>query len=99
MHICISKLTIIGSDNGLTPGLFQAIILINAGILSIGPLGTNFSEIFIEIHTFSFKKMHSKMLSVKCLPFCLSLSVLSKRHYIVQCWLTVPYSITKPNKS
>ena len=29
----------------------------NAGILLIGPFGTNFSEIFIKIHTFSFKKM------------------------------------------
>ena len=48
-HMCVSKLTIIGSDNGLTPGRRQAIIWINAGILLIGPLGTNFSEILIEI--------------------------------------------------
>ena len=33
MHICISNLTIIGSDNGLTPGWRQAIIWTNAGIL------------------------------------------------------------------
>ena len=46
-----SKLTIIGSDNGLSPGRRQAIIWTNAGtcILLIGPLGTNFSEILIEI--------------------------------------------------
>ena len=37
-HICISKLTIIGSDNGLLPGRHQAIILINAGRLLTGPL-------------------------------------------------------------
>ena len=37
----------------------------NAGILLIGPLGTNFSEILIEIHTFSFKEMHLKMSSGK----------------------------------
>ena len=48
-HICVGKLTIIGSDNGLSPGRRQAIIWTNAGILLIGPLGTNFSEIFIEI--------------------------------------------------
>ena len=36
-HICVSKLTIIGSDNGLSPGGHQAIILTNAGILLIGP--------------------------------------------------------------
>ena len=44
-HICVNKLTIIGSDNGLSPGCHQAIIWTNAGILLIGPLGTNFSEI------------------------------------------------------
>ena len=44
-HICISKLTIIGSDNGLSPGGCQAIIWTNAGLLLIAPLETNFSEI------------------------------------------------------
>ena len=39
-----------GWDNGLSPGRRQAIISTNAGILLIGPLGTNFSEILIEIH-------------------------------------------------
>ena len=51
IHICIGKLTITGLDNGLSPGWRQAIIWTNAGILVIGPLGTNFSEIsyiFIE---------------------------------------------------
>ena len=37
-----------------------AIIWTNAGILSIGPLGTNFSGILSEINVFSFKKMHLK---------------------------------------
>ena len=69
-HICISKLTIIGSDNGLSSGWCQAIIWTNAGILLIQPLGTNFSEILIEIHTFSFKEMHLKMSSGKWRPFC-----------------------------
>ena len=64
-HICVSKLTIIGSDNGLSPGQRQAIIWTNAGILLIAPLGTNFSEIFIEIYTFSFKKIYLKMSSAK----------------------------------
>ena len=64
MHIYISKLIIIGSDNCLLPGHRQAIIWTNAGILLIAPLGAN-SEILIIIHTFSFKKMHVKMSSVK----------------------------------
>ena len=59
-HICISKLTIIGSDNGLSPGRRQAIICTYAGILLIRPLGKNFNEILIEIHTFSFKEIHFK---------------------------------------
>ena len=49
MHIYVGNLTIIGSDNGLSPGRRQAIIWTNAGILLIEPLGTNFSEISIEI--------------------------------------------------
>ena len=39
-------------------------------------LGTNFSEILIEIQTFSFKKTHLKMSSGKWGPFYLSLNVL-----------------------
>ena len=76
MHICVSNLIIIGSDNGLSPSWRQAIIWTNAGILLIAPLGTNFSEILSEIDTFSFKKMHLKMSSGKCRPFCLGLNVL-----------------------
>ena len=76
-HICISKLTIIGSDNGLSPERRQAIIWTNAGILLIGPLGTNFSEILIEIQTFSLKKIRLKMSSAKCCSFRLGLNVLT----------------------
>ena len=60
-HICVSELTIIDSDNGLSPGRRQAIIQTKAGLLLIGPLGTNFSEILIGIQTFSFKKMNLNM--------------------------------------
>ena len=86
-HICVGKLTIIGSDNGLSPGRRQAIIWTNAGILLIRPLRTNFSEILSEIHSFSFKKMHLKMSSGKWRPSCLGLNVLS------HCGLTMSYGI------
>ena len=76
-HICVGKLTIIGSDNGLSSGRRQAIIWINAGILLIGSLGTKFNELLIEIQTFSFKEMHFKMSSAKWRPFCLGLNVLN----------------------
>ena len=76
-HICVGKLTIIGSDNGLSPRRRQAIIWTSAGILLIRPLGTNFSEILIGIQTFSFKKMYLKMSSAKWRPFCLGINVLN----------------------
>ena len=75
-HICISNRTIIGLDNGLSPGRHQAIIWTNAGIFLIGPFGTNFSEISNKILTSSFKKMHLKLASAKWRPFCLGLNVL-----------------------
>ena len=75
-HICVVKLTIIGSDNGLSHGRRQAIIWTNAGILLIVPLETNFIEILIGIQKFSFKKMHLKVSSAKWRPFCLGLNVL-----------------------
>ena len=79
MQICISKLTIIGSDNGLSPGRRQAISWTNAGILLIQTLGTNFSEISTEIQKFYLKKMHWKIASGKWRPFCLGLNVLTGR--------------------
>ena len=91
-HICVSRLTITGSDNGLSPGRRQAIIWTNAGILLIGPLGANFSENSIEILIFSFTKMRLKVSSAKWRPFCLGLNVLKHITYgnrdIGQHWLT-----------
>ena len=103
-HICVVNLTIIGSDNGLSPGRRQARIWTNAGILLIGPLGTNFIEILIGIQTFSFKKMHMKMSSAKWRPFCLDLNVLitvwiSKyTHYNVWGEMTYPLIYASLNK-
>ena len=47
--MCVSKPTIIGSDNGLSPGRHQAIIWTNAGISPIRTFGTNFNEKSNEI--------------------------------------------------
>ena len=82
MHICISKLTNIGADNGLSPGRHQAIIWTNAGILLIGRLGTNFSEILIEIHAFSgiqenaFENVIWKMAAILSWPQCVKFLML-----------------------
>ena len=48
--------------------------LTNAGILLIGPLGRNFSEILSELNSFVLNKMHLEMLSAK---FCLNLNLLT----------------------
>ena len=68
-HMWVGKLITIGLDNGLSFGRLQAIIWTNAGILLIVPLGTNFSEILIEIQTFSFEKIRLNMSSAKWRPF------------------------------
>ena len=52
-----------GSDNGSSHGRRQAIIWINAGILLIESLGTNFSEILIDIYIFFF----FQKIDLKCL--------------------------------
>ena len=85
-HTCVRNLAIIGSDNGLSLDRRQAITWTNAGILLIGPLGTNFSEILIKIHAFSFKQIQLKK-SAKQRPFCLSLDILKSYNvsiYLIQ---------------
>ena len=59
-HICVDKLTIIGSDNGLSPGRCQTTIWTNAGILLIG---TNFSEILIRIQENALENVVCEMAS------------------------------------
>ena len=74
-HVCISKLNIIGSDNGLSPGQHQAIVWTNAGILLIQTLGTNFSEIrkqnsYIFIQEKAFENVVCEMVPVLSQPQC-----------------------------
>ena len=84
-HICVSKLTTIGSDNGLSPGRRQAIIWTNDGVLLIRTLRTNFSEILSKINSFSFKTMHLKMSSAKGRLFSLGLNEL--RSFPFKAWM------------
>ena len=60
----------IGSDDGLSPVWRQAIVWINAGILLIGPLETNLSEIRIKIQNFILMKINLNMSSGKLRPIC-----------------------------
>ena len=96
-HIWVGILTIIGSDNGLSPGWHQGINWTNAGILWIGRLGTKFSEILIQLLAYfflfflSFKKMRLKVSTVKWRLFCLGINSLKGRDYYLpllrQHWL------------
>ena len=70
LHICVSELGKYCSGNGLLPVQHQAITWTNAGLLLIGPLGTNFSEIQIKMQLFSFTKMHLNLSAEKWWPFC-----------------------------
>ena len=83
-HICVSELTIIGSDNGLSPGRRQAIIWNNAGLLLIEPLGTNLSEISIGIQTFSLKKNAFENVVCEMASICLGLNVLTQ--WLLSAW-------------
>ena len=76
-HICVSKLTITGSDNGLSPDWRRAIIWTNAGILLIRSWGTNFSEILNKICTFfiqenAFENAVCKMVANLSQPPCVN---------------------------
>ena len=57
------KQTGISSGNSLAPVRRQAIIWTDAGLLLLGPLGTNFSEIRIKIQF----NLHSRKWFWKCL--------------------------------
>ena len=58
-YTCVGDLTIIRSDNGLSPGRRQAIIWNNTGMLLIEPLGTNLNEIIFEIRKLSYIYINS----------------------------------------
>ena len=88
-HICVGYLSIIGSDNGLSPGLRQAIIWTNDGILLIRPLGKKLQWNFNRNPNIFIKKMHLKLSSVKWRPFILGPNVLRDCLYTVRLWLII----------
>ena len=79
MHICISKLTTIGSDNGLSPNRRHAIIWTNAGILFYWTLRNKLqwnllrnSCIFIREN--AFENVIWKIAAILSRPQCVKLS-------------------------
>ena len=69
----VSKLTIIGSDNGLSPAWRQAIIWTNASIMLIGHMGIQFNEILIDIARFHSKNAFQNVVGkMTAIFFCLT---------------------------
>ena len=75
MDICVNNLTIISSDNGLSPGRRQGIIWTNARVLLIGTSG-NYHEFLSEIHTFFFQEIPFVNVVLK------KVSILSRPQYV-----------------
>ena len=74
-HICASELTIIGSDNGLSPGWRQAIMWTNAGMLLIRPPRNKLQKNFIRnsynfIQENLFENVVWKMAAIFSWPQC-----------------------------
>ena len=64
-------------------------------IVTVTPLGTNFSEISIKIHIISFKKVHLKVLSAKWRPSCSGL-IVSNAVFTGNWWCCM--ALGKPNQ-
>ena len=86
----------IGLNNGLSPVWRQAIIWNNAGLLSIGPLGRNFIEIFF-INENASENIVCKMVVIfargrwvksrlQQIQMCLTLNVTRQRVDVMQTW-------------
>ena len=86
-HICVGNLTIIGRNNGLSPGWRQHIIWINVGVLVIGHLATKFRELLIEILTLSLNIMDLKVSYARSLCHGLKFSMKIMFHIITSWYL------------
>ena len=87
-------MTIIGSDNGLSPGRRQALIWTNAELLLNGPIGTNFREFWIKFLTFSFKKMRLKV-SSSCRPLDVAIVLLPTVYRKLWSWIKNCINLTE----
>ena len=81
-HSWVSKLTIIGSDNGLSPGRRRSIVCTSTGILLIRTQRTNISEILIKFRHFHSRK---RIRNCEMAAICIGLDVImyNKAVYIL----------------
>ena len=85
----IANWVIIGSVNGLSSIRRHAIIWTKFGLMSIRPLGTNFSQILIKIQNFSYMKMNLEKASAKRRIYCSGKDEKSLRSQHIIIWITV----------
>ena len=92
LHICVSKSTSIGSDNGLSPDRRQAIVWTNAGILLIGPLHGSRLQWNLNRNLYRFIQENAALENIvwKWRPFCLGLNVFTTRYNVVN-WVGNQY--------
>ena len=90
MHICIWNLTIIDSDNGVSPDWRQAIIWANDGIVLFGPLQFNFNDIYLKCISCRWRKCiwkcHLENVGHLSRPQCVKKQLRST-------WLVMAYSL------
>ena len=75
--MCVGNLTIIGSDNGLSPGWRQAINWTNAGVLLTGHLATKSKDILllhVSIKKHAFENVVWEMSAILSRPQCIKRS-------------------------
>ena len=88
-HICVSKLIIIGSDNGLSPGRHQAIIWSNADYYYLTlryTLQWNFNQNwYIFIQENAFENIVWKMSAILSQPQCVTCMVTAPNRNIWVC--------------
>ena len=77
----LTKWTITGSTNGLSPGRCKAIIWTSAGLLVIAPVRTYLSEIWIQIQQLLLRELSLKMASIKWIK-----SLLMRRWFGMHLW-------------
>ena len=85
-HLCISKSTTIGLDNGLSPGRHQAINWTNAGILLIEPLNKlqwNFNRnLYNFIQENAFENVVWKTAAILSRPQCVEVVAIPRLYFV-----------------
>ena len=91
-HICVNKLDVIGSSNGLSPVRRQAVVWINDDLLLIGPLEIIFGEIAIKITSTFIQEDAFENVVCETGLFCFGLIVFQA------CKFTALYGVLVPHK-